>query len=386
MNSASVSQVRALARGGPRQGQLLNQVVQPACSGYGARSEESHGIIPKNPMILSDPGKIAPFAEVRGLVKVIWKNSNLPIPMQFADAVEPYLTYCRAEKLNSPQTTAKYRDCFRTWLIPHLGAKDLDKLNRMDVLSLRRELVAKGLGVSSQYTIIIVLKSFLRFCGQVLHQNCLGPNEVTLPKRGKPDVITLTPEEIEKLLANINPSHFTGARLRALIELLLATGMRISEALSLDRAIFDAGVRETEIVGKGGKRRTIFLTDRCYFWIKHYFNMRYDDHPALFVTTGFKPARLCREDISRFFIDLRGKAGVQKKVTPHILRHTYCTNLLNNGADITFIKELAGHQDIHTTAKYYLGVDKAQLRRVVDKYLHYDLPGGNALDESFQKP
>jgi len=108
----------------------------------------------------------------------------------------------------------------------------------------------------------------------------------------------------------------------------------------------------------------------CY----HYLNKRTDNNPALFVTTGLDPGRLAREDISRFFIELRRKAGINKKVTPHILRHTYCTTLLNNGADITFIKELVGHEDIQTTAKYYLGVSKEQLRKVVDKYLDYGFP------------
>jgi site-specific recombinase XerD len=306
--------------------------------------------------------------------------------MLFNEAVEPYLVYCRAEKLNTSQTVAKYKACFQSWLLPQLGGISLAELSRMDVLALRRELIARGLSRSSQYSVVVVLKGFLRFCSEVLGQKCLNPSELSLPNRGQPNVLTLTPQEVEKLLANINPSHFTGARLRALIELLLATGLRISEALSLERNIFDAGLRETEIVGKGGKIRTAFFNDRCYFWVKHYLNMRYDDHPALFVTTGFKPARLRREDISRFFIDLREKAGIAKRVTPHILRHTYCTQLLNNGADITFIKELAGHQDIHTTAKYYLGVDKVQLRKVVDKYLHYDIPSSVALDGKSQKP
>jgi len=122
--------------------------------------------------------------------------------------------------------------------------------------------------------------------------------------------------------------------------------MRISEALSLGRAPFDAQIQEIEIIGKGNKKRTVFLNQRCHFWVQQYVNKRHDTHPALFITTGLNPRRLAREDISRFFVNLREKADLKKKITPHTLRHTYCTNLLNNGADITFIKELAGHQDI----------------------------------------
>lgn len=195
--------------------------------------------------------------------------------------------------------------------------------------------------------------------------------EIQLPNRGKLQVVALTNLEVETLVSHINANIFAGARLRALIELLLATGLRISEALALGRDIIDAGVTEVEIIGKGGKARTIFFNKRCLFWVKHYLGKRFDDAEALFVTTGLPARRLARSDISRFFIHLRCRAGIKKKITPHILRHTFCTNLLNNGADITFIRDLAGHEDIQTTAKYYLGVSTDQLRKVVGKYLNY---------------
>jgi site-specific recombinase XerD len=78
--------------------------------------------------------------------------------------------------------------------------------------------------------------------------------------------------------------------------------------------------------------------------------------------------------MSKYFAVLKQRAGIDKPLTPHILRHTYCTNLLQNGADITYIKELAGHADIQTTAKYYLGVDRKALRSVVARFLNYKTP------------
>jgi site-specific recombinase XerD len=102
---------------------------------------------------------------------------------------------------------------------------------------------------------------------------------------------------------------------------------------------------------------------------------RDDDHPAVFVTTGI-PRRWQRYDISKYFIDLRRKAQIAKPLTPHLLRHTFCSNLLHHGADITFIKELAGHSDIQTTARYYLGVDRAALKRVVKNCLDYNTEAG----------
>jgi integrase/recombinase XerD len=153
--------------------------------------------------------------------------------------------------------------------------------------------------------------------------------------------------------------------------LLLATGMRISEALSLKRDTFEADQKETEVVGKGNLKRDVFFSPRCRFWVKQYLAKRYDDNPWLFITTGYPVRKWAQADISRFFILLKRKAGITKKLTPHILRHTFCTNLLHHGADITHIKDLAGHQDIQTTARYYLGKDKTVLRQIVDRCLDY---------------
>ncbi len=292
--------------------------------------------------------------------------------MIVSEAFEQYINFCRAERQVSPSTLAKYRDCFRSWLAPHFGQQDLAGINRLQILNMRQAMIDRELSVARQYSIIMCLKSFLKFCRTTLAISCLDPAEVQLPKRRPPEVEFLTNEEIQKMLEAVNVSTFTGIRLRALIELLLATGMRISEALSLKRDVFDEGRQETEIVGKGQHKRSVFFSQRCRAWVREYLSKRFDDDSALFVTTGYPVRRLKREDISRFFILLKQRAGITKKFTPHILRHTFCTNLLHHGADITHIKDLAGHQDIQTTARYYLGKDKRVLRNIVEQCLDYN--------------
>src|SRR5207302_311683 len=98
-----------------------------------------------------------------------------------------------------------------------------------------------------------------------------------------------------------------------------------------------------------------------------------------FVTTGIA-RRWDRNDLSKYFRELKWKAGIEKPLTPHILRHTYCTNLRDHGTDISLIKELAGHQDIQTTARYYLGVSKQASRDAVRKNLNYDHPSDEETD------
>jgi len=304
--------------------------------------------------------------------------------MIVSEAFEHFINYCRAERHVSPSTLAKYRDCFSSWLAPHFGQKEVAGINRLQILDMRQSMMDRQLSVARQYSVIMCLKSLLKFCRTTLAIVCLDPAEVHLPKRRPPEVEFLTNEEIHKVLEAINISTFTGMRLRALIELLLATGMRISEALSLKRDIFDEGRPETEIVGKGKHKRHIFFSPRCRAWVREYLSKRIDDDPALFVTTGYPVRPLKREDISRFFVLLKRRAGITKKFTPHILRHTFCTNLLHHGADITHIKDLAGHQDIQTTARYYLGKDKGVLRSVVEQCLDYSTAATSGQPQSGQ--
>jgi len=295
--------------------------------------------------------------------------------MNIEEAYPLFLAYGRAERQYAKETLGKLKDCFTSWILPHLGEKDPQGLSLLDILAFRSKMVDANLGTNRQYSILMALKLFLKFCRQVLKVNCLDPNEIRLPKRPKPHVHYLTNEEVDRLRSVIPTTTFTGLRMRVLVEVLLTTGLRISEALGLDRTPFEMGQTKVVITGKGGKPRTVFFPEGTLSWIKKWLYYRSDDDPALFVTTGI-PRRLDRSDMSKYFKELKAKSGIDKPLTPHILRHTYCTNLRDNGADITFIKELAGHQDIQTTARYYLGVDQNVLKQAVDKYLNYKSPSG----------
>jgi integrase/recombinase XerD len=308
--------------------------------------------------------------------------------MKVSEAITPFISYCQAERDSAASTLAKYQDCFNCWLSPCLSGKALEDINRLDVLGLRQAMTERQLSIARQYSVVMCLKSFLRFCRSILGAACLDPAEIPLPKRPAPEVVYLTNEEVQRVLDSININTFAGVRLRALVELLLSTGMRISEALSLTRELFEVDCKETEIVGKGKRKRHIFFSLRCRLWVREYLSRRVDDDPALFVTTGYPVRKFQRADVHRFFANLRRKTGLAKRLTPHILRHTYCTNLRNNGADISYIKDLAGHQSIQTTARYYLGKDTNVLRRVVDNCLRYDLAatprGDSAIDTAME--
>jgi site-specific recombinase XerD len=297
--------------------------------------------------------------------------------MTIREAHNFFLSYGRGERNYAPETMTKLRDCFNAWILPVLGDLAVADLTRMDVIRLRNAMLDRGVGINRLYGVLMALKTFCKFCRQVLRLNCLDPDrEIRLPVRPKPFVHYLTNGEVGRLRAAIETHTFSGLRMRTLVEVLLTTGLRISEALSLDRGPFELGQTEVVIIGKGRKPRTIYCPEATVDWIKRFLQFRSDECPAVFVTTGL-PRRWDRNDLSKYFKQLKLKAAIEKPLTPHILRHTYCTNLRDNGTDITLIKELAGHQDIQTTAKYYLGVSKQALRDAIRNNLNYETPTGN---------
>jgi site-specific recombinase XerD len=290
--------------------------------------------------------------------------------MKMSEVAAPFFIWAKAERQYAEQTVAKLRDCFAAWILPHFGHLDLEQVNREQVLGFRQLMVGRKLSVARQHSILHALKQVLGFSRMVLHGATLDPAEIKLPKKLKPNPDALNDEEMGRMREVLNINKMTDLRLRAFVELLCATGLRNGEALALDRKSFDRGETEIDIVGKGAKRRTIFLTSTPLFWVRQYLARRVDQDPALFVTTGASPKRWQRHDVSKHFIRLRNLAKIDKKLTPHLLRHTFCTNLRNHGADISLIKDLAGHADIQTTARYYLKTDKAALRDAVKKYLY----------------
>jgi integrase/recombinase XerD len=148
--------------------------------------------------------------------------------------------------------------------------------------------------------------------------------------------------------------------------------MRISECLSLDRTSVDFKTKECLVIGKGSKQRTVFFTEESISWIKQYLERRIDKNPALFVTTGKIPKRLTNQDNTRYFKRQRIIAGINKKITPHILRHCFASHLAMNGAPFTEIKNLCGHSRLETTITYYIGItDKAKAKEAHAQYLHY---------------
>ena len=240
---------------------------------------------------------------------------------------------------------------------------------------------ARGARESRTASVICSLKGLLSYASEVLKVPVMDLGSIRVPRIPHREVTYLTDEELGRFISAIPLStsweqpRLSGFCFRALVETLAASGMRISEALSLDWDGIDFGAREARIVGKGNKERSVFFTERALDWIRQYIEMRQDSGPALFAT--FRGDRMGVSSVEAMFRRISRQAKLGKRVTPHTLRHTAATNLLNKGCPIGFIKEVLGHQKLETTCQFYLGVaKKADVKKAFETYMTYDVESG----------
>ena len=284
--------------------------------------------------------------------------------------VDGFLDYATYELNFSPNTVNKYRESLKSF-IKHVGDKEVGQLEVRDFVMLKKKLMDNGVGEAYISGLVFAVRSLIGYCRNFLNIQTLDPKQIRPPKKFKREVIFLSAEEIARFIEVINTKKITGLRFRVLVEVLLGTGMRISETLSLNRKTINWERREAKIIGKGNKERTVFFTKRSLDWIRRYLEKRSDEHDAIFVTNGREPRRLRTGDIWRYFGYHKAKARIDKKITPHILRHTVATNLVFNGCPIIHVKEILGHEKLDTTCKYYLGVDKEKAKQAHREYLNF---------------
>ena len=173
----------------------------------------------------------------------------------------------------------------------------------------------------------------------------------------------LTKEEIKELVLAHPPTDFANKLALAIILLLYASGLRVSELCSLD--ITDVAEDNLRVVGKGGKERIVPVAKAAIIAIDDYLSMREDKEKALFVSKKLK--RLQRNDVFLIIKEGGRRASIQKSISPHSLRHSFATHMVENKADLRVIQELMGHSDIATTERY-LHISKGHLKQSFDAF------------------
>lgn len=215
---------------------------------------------------------------------------------------------------------------------------------------------------------LIALRAFLRYLAKRRIPS-LAPDVIELAKVPERSLDLITSEELGRLLAapGNEKSELKKLRDRAILELFFSTGLRVSELCSLSREL-DLSKDEFSIRGKGEKVRVVFLSEEAKQAIRDYLAKRKDMEGALFVQTENKgpkteEKRLTPRSMQRIINYYAIKAGISKKVTPHVLRHSFATDLLENGADLRSVQTLLGHANI-TTTQIYTHVTDKHLREV----------------------
>lgn len=292
--------------------------------------------------------------------------------IKISNISEEYLTWLQVERRFAKSSIVSYRSRLKCF-IRDVGDIEIEQFGMEHIFKLKqilheRENTEVFMGVA-----LACIKGLLNYCKTQLSTPLrFNPNDITLPKRPRREVVFLTSDEIQRFRDSINTRPLYGLRFRTLVEVLLGTGMRISEALSLNRGSLDFQKMEARVIGKGNKERVIFFTDDAVFWIKQYLGRRVDKNEALFITTGKEPKRLKNQDLTRYFHRQKLIAGINKKVTPHILRHCFASHLVFNNCPFSEIKTLMGHERIDTSIRYYVGLtDTEKAREAHAKYLKY---------------
>ena len=299
--------------------------------------------------------------------------------------IPDFLDYCEVEKGLSDNTQKNYQrylNKFVFWLkktkkeglLPHQLTNDNVWKYRL-FLSRFKGPRGKPLKKITQNYYLIALRAFLSYftAKDIL---CLPADKIRLPKDAKKGktIKFLNLDQIKKFLSAPNTETRTGLRNKAILEALFSTGLRIAELVALNKEQFVNIEKKKDlelgIIGKGGSPRTVYFSERSLSWIKKYLKSRKDKEKPLFIHYRSKKDtenRLTSRSIQRIVKKYAILAGIPVFTTPHTLRHSMATDLLNQGVDLRTIQEFLGHKNIVTT-QIYTHVTNKRLRDIHRKF------------------
>lgn len=250
--------------------------------------------------------------------------------------------------------------------------EELLHVSRQQLIAYLVHLKQEGRASSTVARKLASIKAFYRFltAERYIRRN---PAEVLeAASRGMHLPKVLSVQEVERLLDEPNLGTLDGYRDKTMLELLYATGMRVSELVNVPVKNVDMKMQYVIVMGKGSKERMLPLGRTALHYLEHYLSVvrpqllhgKPDAAAELFVTGWGGP--MTRERFYEIIVAYGKSAGISKRVTPHMLRHSFATHLLNNGTDLRIVQELLGHADISTT-QIYTHLDVERLREVYDK-------------------
>ncbi len=287
--------------------------------------------------------------------------------------LDRFLHYLVVEKGLSPHTIEAYsRDLNRfLFYLKEKSIEDLHQVSKVDIREFLLLLKKEGRSSKTRARALVSIRVFLRFLTEEAILNSSPAEEIESPKISKTLPSILSPEEVEGLLEQPDPNGFRGLRDRAMLELLYATGMRVSELVRLrtNHVHLEAGY--VLPLGKGSKERIVPIGQEAVRWIQRYLQesrpklLKGKESEFLFVSRYGKP--MSRQQFWKRLKIYGRKAGIRKRITPHLLRHSFASHLLERGADLRSVQLMLGHVDISTT-QIYTHVTGERLKKIHQRY------------------
>ncbi|MDD5290025.1 MAG: tyrosine-type recombinase/integrase [Patescibacteria group bacterium] len=297
-----------------------------------------------------------------------------------------FLDWCDVEKGLSNKTQQnyanflkKYFEFLETTSLSDLKPKDIDADHiwkyKLFLSRAKDPTTGKYLKKTTQNYYLIALRSFLNFFAD-RDIETMPSEKIKLSREASKEktIHFLKLEQVEKLLLTPDANNLTGLRDRTILETLFSTGLRVAELAALNRDQFlnieNKNDLEIQVMGKGDKPRTVYFSERSLGWLKKYLKTRKDEDKALFINyRGLKneTRRLTTRSVERLVKHYTKISGLPLSTSPHTLRHSYATDLLEQGVDLRLIQEFLGHSNIATT-QIYTHVTNKKLKDVHRKY------------------
>lgn len=285
------------------------------------------------------------------------------------DLIREYLSYCRVEKGLAGNTIKSYEaDLAKLRLWAEKNGLEVLTLSRQDLREWLIDLSAHKLSENSKRRTISAVRGFYKFLMFDGHVTANPAEDLLAPQKGVYLPRFLNRNETEMLLSMPDTATFNGLRDRAILELMYASGLRVSEVVNLKTANVDIDQGVVTATGKGSKPRRVPAGSHALEWLKSYLAARRKvekiEVDNMFVTERGQP--LTRQAIYVAIIEYAAKCGLEG-VSPHTLRHSFATHLVQNNADIRSVQQMLGHADISTT-QIYTHMTTSHLRRSYDRF------------------
>ena len=280
--------------------------------------------------------------------------------------LDRFIAYLRIERGLSTNTLGSYRHDIELYL-EHLGTTSVIDARSAEVSNFLRFLYSRGLKPRSAARALAAVRGLYRF---LLLEKAITQNPTAIVETPRAFAALphfLSTEDVDRLLASPDDSNPVGIRDRAMIEVLYATGLRVSELVGLrvDGVNLDGGF--VRCMGKGSKERVVPLGASACTAVRAYLRSGRDEHSSEILFLSSRGAPLSRMEFWKTLKTYAAKAGIRKSISPHVLRHSFATHLLERGADLRAVQLMLGHAEISTT-QIYTHVIRERLKQIYKSF------------------